>query len=1019
MRKNLYQCSFAAFCFLLSTTLPAQQSPAPKWPRTPAGNIRCFTDEVDAWRIQQGSTTARSTFEKWVANQLNSEPISKRLVPVVYNIPVIFHIIHSGEAVGNGTNIGATYVNAQLQQLNDDFRKMAGTSGYNNHAFGADVLVNFCAATLDTNNNALTEAGIQRINKNTFGATNPPFTVNYIEATIKPNSIWNPDKYLNVWVADLANGVLGYAQFPDAPNELGVGINNAANTDGTVVQYNTVGSSVTKFPGGFPYDEGRTLTHEVGHWLGLRHIWGDGNCSTDDFVFDTPRANGPHGGCPPPTTNSCNDITYGAAADSNDMVKNYMDYSDDACMNIFTIGQSARMRVVMGETNAGAPRRAILRLSDRCSANPVITLVKTDTLVFEKTNCNINWSYSIPVRISRPPNATTTVSLVQTTGTAGANDITISPSSVEFSATDMDDKYFSVSIKADAMMEGHETAYLQPSVSGSNAVAATDSFELIMMNDDWQPFNGTRTPATLYTEDFEGTISGWITHNYVVGNNTWLTGGTNGNMNGNKSAYISKNNSALQYDAGSTSHSILYREIDASQFDSLTLSFYYVCNGEKDANGIYDYGKVVYSLDSITFHQLNGTTDLVDSSNMTFLSVQLPYFLWNKKFYIGFYWENDNVVGNDPSFAVDDIAISGKRWMPAMIQTAVDTTSGYDEKPVGPFEIVDFYDKFTGNVLATIADINGYNWGCVRVEVDRSGTGAQWVTGDPQTIVQTKLFDKTYKVTPANNNATGQYNITFYLTQNEVNGWALASNNPIPQAKIIKYSGRINDMTYTSNYEQNATTNINAYLGGQDYQLSAQFGTGFSGFGFGYIPPGTLPVHILSFTARENNKTVDLLWMTENEENLSHYRVMRSGDGRNFEMIGTVTSRGTNGGTTEYRLNDPHPFTGKNFYQLESYDHDGKFKRSSIVQVDIRSAIYYSVSPNPFTGRIRIAPANLSGQQIEIKLTDLQGRTIITKQFAGLTGPVSFAVPDDLAAGVYLLRITDAVNTQVFKLLKE
>ena len=203
----------------------------------------------------------------------------------------------------------------------------------------------------------------------------PPFTVNYLEATIKPNSIWDATKYLNIWVCNINGGILGYAQFPDAPNEPGNPASTAANTDGVVVHYNTVGSSVQKFPGSFPYDEGRTLTHEVGHWFGLRHIWGDGNCTTDDFVFDTPRASGPNFGCAAATTNSCNDITYGAAADSNDMVKNYMDYSDDRCMDIFTIGQKNRMRVVMGETGNGSPRRAELRLSDRCQTGPLVSFV--------------------------------------------------------------------------------------------------------------------------------------------------------------------------------------------------------------------------------------------------------------------------------------------------------------------------------------------------------------------------------------------------------------------------------------------------------------------------------------------------------------------------------------------------------------------------------------------------------------------------------------------------------------------
>ena len=408
----------------------SQNRPVAIWQKTPHGKYRCFTDEIDVWRLGQvNSKRSKLSFERWMKEQvkhLSNQPTANRIAPIIYKIPVIFHIIHNGQAAGTGTNIAALYVNAQLQQLNDDFRKLAGTSGYNNHPFGADVMVQFCAATVDPNNNALAEAGIERINRNSRGWTAPPHLDTYLEATIKPNSYWDPTKYFNIWVCNLTTAggpVLGYAQFPDAPNEPGNLTSTAANTDGVVIMYNSVGSSTQKVPGAYPYDEGRTLTHEVGHWLGLRHIWGDGNCTTDDFIFDTPRTNGPNYGCPAATTNSCNDINYGAAVDSNDMVKNYMDYADDRCMDIFTIGQKNRMRVVMGETGAGAPRRAELRMSDRCQSVPEVSFVLTDTTVFEKTSCNFNLSYTIPVRISRAPNATTTVSLTQTSGAANGADI--------------------------------------------------------------------------------------------------------------------------------------------------------------------------------------------------------------------------------------------------------------------------------------------------------------------------------------------------------------------------------------------------------------------------------------------------------------------------------------------------------------------------------------------------------------------------------------------------------------------
>ncbi len=950
---------------------------------------------------------------------LNNPPTAGRIAPIIFNIPVIFHIIHNGQAVGTGTNIAALYVNAQLQQLNDDFRKLAGTSGFNNHPFGADVLIQFCAATVAPNNNALAEAGIERINRNAKGWTAPPHLDTYLESTIKPNSYWDPTKYFNIWVCDLTTAggaVLGYAQFPDAPNEPGNLTSTAANTDGVVIMYNTVGSSTQKVPGANPYDEGRTLTHEVGHWLGLRHIWGDGDCTTDDFIFDTPRANGPHFGCPAATTNSCNDVTYGAAADSNDMVKNYMDYSDDGCMNIFTIGQKNRMRVVMGETGAGAPRRAELRLSDRCQSTPQVSFVLADTTVFEKTICNLNWSYTIPVRISRAPNATTTVSLTQTSGAANGADFTISPSSVDFTTTDIADKYFYVSVNADAVMEGHEMANLNLNVSGSNATAAVDSFELLIFNDDWPPFNGKRMPATLLSEDFENGSSGWIVNDYVAGNNSWVLGGTNGDMNGSKSAYISKNGSSLQYDANSVSSSLLYREVDASAYDSLFLSLWYKCKGEKDAAGIYDSGKIVYSLDSITFHQLNGTTDLVDTSNMTYLWAPIPYFLWNRKFYIGFYWENDNAVNNDPPFTIDDVTITGRRWMPSMIHTTVDTTNTYDEKPLGPLQTVDFYDKITGNILATIQDISGFNWGCVRVEVDRSGNGAQWVTGDPQTLPQTKLFDKTYKVTPTNNNTSGQYQITFYLTQAEVAGWMIGSSAPFNFARIIKYNDRINNMTYTSTIEQVLATKT-AYLGGSDWQITAQFNTGFSGFGFGFIPPSTLPVELISFSGMEKNRMSELQWKVEGENMLSHYNIQRSKDGMAYEDIGKVNAINRSE-ALQYFFTDRMPYSGVNYYRLAIHDLDGSNKFSGIVPININVATNYKVLSNPFREKLQVAVENPSGKMISATLTDMAGKIVAQKNDIGqFNALIQFDLPG-LAAGMYCLKLFNGETVQVFKVIK-
>jgi hypothetical protein len=144
------------------------------------------------------------------------------------------------------------------------------------------------------------------------------------------------NKYLNLWVCPLSGGLLGYAQFPGGPT----------STDGVVINYLAFGTTGTAKA---PFNKGRTATHEVGHFLNLRHIWGDTeDCSGSDFVVDTPNAAGPNYGKPTFPVITCNNGPYG------DMFMNYMDYVDDAAMYMFTAQQVARMRTALD-----GPRRSL------------------------------------------------------------------------------------------------------------------------------------------------------------------------------------------------------------------------------------------------------------------------------------------------------------------------------------------------------------------------------------------------------------------------------------------------------------------------------------------------------------------------------------------------------------------------------------------------------------------------------------------------------------------------------------
>jgi len=324
--------------------------------------VRCGTVEYNnQLLLEHPHLQTESEFESWLAEKIadRQELETKGLIiDGVYTIPIIVHVIHNGEPVGSGSNISYAAIVSQVNVLNEDFRRKVGTNGYNNHPDGADVGIEFCLAQRRPNGTAFPngENGVNRINRSSAGFSSPPYSSNYIDNTIKPYCTvtqgYSPNNYMNFWSLNLGGSLLGYAQFPHTI--LG-GIDcssSPANTDGVVMLYATVGKgSVTGQSA--PYNQGRTSTHEIGHWLGLRHIWGDSpNCSQDDYCADTP----------PATTSSSGCDLNKSSCGSLDMVRNYMDYSYDACMNIFTNDQRRRMRTVL----ENSPRRRSLLVSDAC-----------------------------------------------------------------------------------------------------------------------------------------------------------------------------------------------------------------------------------------------------------------------------------------------------------------------------------------------------------------------------------------------------------------------------------------------------------------------------------------------------------------------------------------------------------------------------------------------------------------------------------------------------------------------------
>lgn len=322
---------------------------------------KCATMHVLKESIKQHNLTstfytAEQAANKWLEE--NKAKITAKTKAVI-KIPVVVHVVYKNAA----QNVPDSNIYSQISVLNECFRKMNSNYGNTRNIFdsiGADVELEFCLADKDPLGNATT--GIIRKSTPTSSQFDPLFGFDNVKKPSKGgDTLWPPSRYLNIWTCDMSlfsvEAVLGYAQFPGM----------AQQTDGVVIQYNYFGRYAK------PKFLGRTTVHEVGHWLGMRHIWADdapglsqpGTCDSTDFVYDTPNCKSQSAQDCDTVINSCsNEDPYWGTIDPPDMVENYMDYSKDSCMTMFTKGQKARMYSFL---NTNPDRLAICTSTAGCA----------------------------------------------------------------------------------------------------------------------------------------------------------------------------------------------------------------------------------------------------------------------------------------------------------------------------------------------------------------------------------------------------------------------------------------------------------------------------------------------------------------------------------------------------------------------------------------------------------------------------------------------------------------------------
>jgi len=786
--------------------------------RTPSGHIRCYTSENEAiLRAQNADRQSIEEFEQWIApliEQIEAEQASNRGINVVYNIPVVIHIVHNGDCIGSDENITDAQAISQITVLNQDYRRLASTpGGANSTGIAVDVEINFVLAKRDPSGNPI--SGIDRVQ-----TTTDAYDRAGVES-LKTTTIWDPTKYLNMWTfkftGDL-DGVLGYAQFPTGSTLTGIPAGTTtANTDGVVASYDAFGT-VAVDDGSFilnpTYNLGRTMTHEVGHWLGLRHIWGDDNTcpatNTDtnkDYCSDTPAANAPNYSCNL-TANSC------TANPGNDQVQNYMDYTNDACMDTFTAKQKTRMQTVM----ANSPRRNTLNASNggtAPSAGIYFNQGADKCEVLEATNCNyIDINYKLSIIKAPTANAVVTFAVNGTSTAINNTDFQIMTPTVTFASGSTTDQTLTIRYFNDGIAEASETMSLTMTVSGGDGsiIASRSVLNVVIIDNDVAPnatynnviINETFDPtAALVTsiKDLDGDGNNWglgATTNTIgfdtnfAFSRSWISPSTA--LNPDNIIYtptaftIPSGNSNLSFAIGTTQaapyhlehYSVYLTTVNPSTFTTATL------NSQTPVinNAVLAAGAQKNTITADVSSYAGQTVYLVFRHHNTF---------------------DQNWI------MLDDILIANVGT--TGVQTELNNATKYQAllPAAGNFYAK---DVATNNVMLD-GIANAFNYGCTSVEVNRSqaSAGASAVNYGSNTANNKKVMAKTFLITPTTNSATASVGLKFYFTEAEIAAWETATGNSRSALKVFKGGESVTYTTTLGSFGSNVTLQATSTTG--------------------------------------------------------------------------------------------------------------------------------------------------------------------------------------------------------------
>lgn len=644
-----------------------------------------------------------------------------------------------------------------------------------------------------------------------------------------------------------------------------------------------------------------------------------------------------------------------------------------------------------------------------CAVTPAVHFAATSASINEGAattpgaGCLDYIDKTVTVQIDKAPSQPVTVTFNTPAGTAkqGA-DYTITPASVTLSAGSLT-QHVTLRIFNDAYVEGEETIDLSYNVNanGGNGFAATgfQNFQFTILDDDFAPGNYT---DTLLSSNFNNGAQGWSVINGGNSFHSWeIAQYTNAGLDAVKSPFFFVNSDIQDGNLFDFNEYLESPPVNSSGKKNLVLTFsqdwrpYIDANNEQGIVEVWD-GSAWQTL--LTQNQATGRKGNIGTYTPDIVNLPIPNAYANPNMKVRFHY-----VGHwEYWWAIDDVKITASNS--TQVMSAVNTGNAAQEY-LGPNETAVFYDPSTGNLMAKIKNLSAHDYGCTTVEVDRSGAnGAPWL-GSHQ------VSNKTFKVTPTNNNPTGQYEITLYYKGSELTIFTPAN---------IRSMGKSVGSIATSEASTSTTVAVvsaPAFTG--DYSFTATFSTGFSGFGLSSAPPGSaLPVTLVNFEGRNTSEGNLLQWTTSSESNNDYFAIEESTNGKTFFETGRVKGVGNTSVTNRYNFTDMDFNKGITYYRLKQVDFDGKYAYSRIVAIDAPAAGNIRFYPNPVQSAMNIELPNLQGNWVNARVINASGQEVIVREKAIVQNGKLNLQLGRLPAGIYQVLITnDKVNYRlsVFK----